>query len=60
MRYIVITTNPITGEQSAFETKWFEPETHFNPDLQMVVVDTYRHLITFDGETWDDIEQDNL
>lgn len=60
MRYIVICSDPATGEQSAFESKWFEPDQHYNPDFRMVVIDTVHHLITFDGETWQDIEEDSL
>lgn len=59
MWYIVITKDPHTGEQSAFETRWFD-ESKFNPDFDMIVIDCNRNLITFDGETWEDIEKDHL
>lgn len=60
MKYLVIATNPITGEQEAFYTDWFQADNHFNPDGDMVVIDLIHHLVTFDGETWQDIEQDQL
>lgn len=60
MKYLVIATNPITGEQEAFYTNWFDAENHFNPDVGMVVVDLTSHLVTFDGDTWQDVEEDHL
>ena len=60
MKYLVITKDPYTGEQSAFYTNWFDTENHYNPDFNMIVVDRTQHLITFDGETWQDIEDDSL
>lgn len=60
MKYLVIATDPTTGEKSAFYTDWFQSENHFNPDCNMVVIDQTQHLVTFDGETWQDIEQDHL
>ena len=60
MKYLVIATNPITGEQEAFYTDWFQADNHFNPEVGMVVIDQTQHLVTFDGETWQDIEQDQL
>lgn len=60
MKYLVIATNPITGEQEAFYTDWFQAENHFNPEVGMVVIDQTQHLVTFDGETWQDIEDDHL
>lgn len=60
MKYLVIVTNPVTGEQQAFYTNWFDADNHFNPDAGMVVVDLTSHLVTFDGETWQDIEDDHL
>ncbi len=60
MKYLVITTDLVTGERSAFYTDWFQADNHFNPDADMVVIDQTHHLVTFDGETWQDIEQDHL
>lgn len=59
MKYLVIITNPVTGERSAFYTNWYDVEM-FNPEMDMIVIDRTRHLITFDGDTWQDIEEDNL
>lgn len=59
MKFIVIWQNPITGERGAFETNYFDNEK-FNPDLEMTVIDKTAHLVTFDGEVWQDIEKDNL
>ncbi len=52
--------NPTTGEQSAFYTNWFDAANYYNPDYNMIVIDRTQHLITFDGETWQDIEKDHL
>lgn len=60
MKYLIICKDPATGERSAFYTDWFDAENHFNPDYEMVVVDRTRHMVTFDGETWQDIEEDHL
>lgn len=60
MKYLVIRQNPITGEKTAFYTNWFDAENHFDPNANMIVVDRTQHLVTFDGETWDNIETDNL
>lgn len=60
MKYLVIVTDPATGEKSAFYTDWFQAENHFNPEVGMVVIDQTQHLVTFDGETWQDIEDDHL
>ena len=60
MKYLIIYTDPTTGEVLAFYTNWFNPENHFNPDCDMIVVDRTRHLFTTDGETWDEIEEDHL
>lgn len=60
MKYLIIATDPMTGEQSAFYTDWFQAENHFNPDVGMIVIDLMQHLVTFDGYSWQDIEQDHL
>lgn len=58
MKYLIIHTDPTTGEQCAFFTHWYQYENHFQPG--MIVVDRTQGLITFDGETWQDIEEDSL
>lgn len=60
MKYLIITKDPYTGERSAFHTNWFNAENDYNPDFDMIVIDKMRNLITFDGETWQDIEEDSL
>lgn len=55
MRYLVTTKN-----KSPFFTNWFEPENHFNPDVEMVVYDLVELKFTTDGKTWEDIEIDHL
>lgn len=59
MKYLVIMQDPCTGEKSAFYTNWYDAEK-FNPDMNMIVIDRTQRLITFDGETWQDIEDDSL
>ena len=56
MRYL-ITTKEL---DSPFLTKWFEPENHFNKELQMVVYDLFNCVFTLDGYNWHDIEIDHL
>lgn len=58
MKYLVIYTDQTTGEQGAFFTHWFQAENHYQPG--MIVIDRTSRLITFDGETWQDIEEDSL
>lgn len=60
MKYLIIYTRPETGKREAFYTNWFTPENNFNADCDMIVVDRTRSLVTFDGETWQDIEEDHL
>ena len=60
MKYLVTTTDPLTGEKSAFYTDWFQADIHFKPDVGMVVFVLKHHLVTFDVETWQDIEIDHL
>ena len=55
-RYL-ITTKEV---KSPFLTKWFEPENHFNPDIEMIVYDLVECKFTTDGKTWHDIEIDHL
>lgn len=60
MKYLIIVTDPVMGEKSAFYTDWFQAENHFNPEVGMVAIDLTQHLVTFDGETWQGIEDDHL
>lgn len=56
MRYLITTKKTY----SPFLTKWFEPENHFNSDLDMVVYDLVENKYTTDGKKWHDIEVDHL
>jgi len=56
MRYL-ITTKEV---KSPFLTQWFDPENHFNPDVDMVVYDLCKNEFTTDGKTWHKIEVDYL
>ena len=58
MKYLIIYTSPDTGEHSAFLSHWYEYENHWTPG--MIVIDNTQRLITFDGETWRDIEKDHF
>lgn len=60
MKYLIITEDPLTGERSAAYTNWFNAENNYSPEYNMIVIDRTQHLITFDGETWQDIEEDHL
>lgn len=60
MKYLVIVTDPHTGEKQTFYTDWFTAENNFNPDCGMIVIDLVRNLVTYDGETWNEIEFDHL
>lgn len=59
MKYLVVAKNPVTGERMAFKTNWFDAEK-YNPDFDMVVVDLMHSLISFDGDTWTEIDEDYL
>ena len=56
MRYL-ITTKEV---KSPFLTQWFEPENHFNEDVEMIVYDLVECKFTTDGKIWHDIEIDHL
>lgn len=58
MKYLIIVQDQVTGNPTAFYTNWYQYENHYVHG--MIVVDRTQHLITYDGETWDDIEEDNL
>ena len=60
MRYIVIYTDYHTGERKSFRTDWFNLSENYNSDLDMIVFDNLNNQITFDGTSWQDIEEDHL
>lgn len=51
-RYIII------HEGKAFMTEWYAYENNYAPG--MIVIDTEHLQVTFDGFTWQDIEEDHL
>ena len=55
MRYLV-TTNVI----NPFLTNYFDPENHFNSEIEMVVYDLYLNKYTTDGKNWYELEIDHL
>ena len=55
MRYLITTsTHP------PFLTDWYDFESHFNADIDMVVYDLELEKYTTDGFTWLDIKSDHL
>lgn len=60
MRYYVICEDPITGKRSAFATDWYDYENLYNPEYKMIILDWEKDLISFDGKTWEEIEEDHL
>ena len=56
MRYLIITKEVA----SPFLTEWFEPENHFNPDIEMIVYDLVEFKFTTDGKVWRNIKVDQL
>ncbi len=54
MRYLITTKETY----SPFLTEWFEPENHFNADLDMIVYDLVENKYTTDGNKWHEIEVD--
>lgn len=58
MKYLIIYTDPGTGERRSFYTNWYQFENNYQDG--MIVIDRTQHLISFDGEMWQDIEKDNL
>lgn len=56
MTYL-ITTKEVA---SPFLTDFFDPENHFNPDVEMIVYDLIQCKFTTDGEVWHDIKVDQL
>lgn len=53
MRYLII-----TQDKKSFITKWFEYENHYQEG--MIVIDGELGKISFDGVSWEDIEEDHL
>lgn len=60
MKAIIIIQDPETGDKSAFETDYFDAENHWNAECMIAAILPYKGIVTFDGETWQDLEQDHL
>ncbi len=50
----------ICKDNTAFSTDWFEKENCWNPETIHCVVDMAENKVMFDGENWDEIEEDHL
>lgn len=57
MRHLIITKNE-DGKKVAYLTSYYDHENHYIPE--MIVVDTMALLVSFDGETWEEIDEDHL
>ena len=53
MRYLIIVSNSF-----AFYTDWYDYENDYISG--MVVVDRVKHVISFDGQAWKEIQEDHL
>ena len=60
MRYLIIIKDPETGQQSAFFSSRYDYENLYSAEHDMIVVDGKKNLVTFDGKTWQEIEEDHL
>lgn len=54
MRYIVI-----CKDESAFYSDMFDPENHWSRNIKCVI-DLATDRITFDGDSWIEVEKDHL
>ena len=55
MRYFII-----FKDDTAAYTDWYDYENLYNPDTVRCVADLAKDIITFDGHTWKEIEEDHL
>lgn len=60
MNYLIICDNPETGKPYAFYTDWYQFDNHYNAELNMVVANLAKGEITYDGKTWEEIDEDHL
>ena len=56
-RYLIIFS--AMGVKTAAYTDWFDPENHWTSD-SVAVIDLMKNLIMFNGETWEEIDEDHL
>lgn len=47
-------------DQEPFFTEWFDPENHFERDIEMTVFDFKTKKYTVDGSNWLKINEDHL
>ena len=50
----------ICKDNTAFATDWYSHENCWNPETVHCVVDMYADKVSFDGENWQEIEEDHL
>ena len=50
----------ITKDKEAFFTDWFDLDNFYNPEVMYCVINMIEGEITFDGQTWELIEEDHL
>lgn len=55
MTYLII-----TKDKEAFFTDWFDLDNFYNPEVMYCVINMIEGEITFDGQTWELIEEDHL
>ncbi len=57
MRYLIITKDQ-DDKQIAFLTNYYDYENHYKPG--MIVIDSSRASVSFDGQTWEEVQEDHL
>ena len=60
MRYLIIIRDPETWVQSAFFSDRYDYENLYSAEHDMIVIDRAGSTVSFDGKTWQDIEEDHL
>ena len=58
MQYLIIHIDFNTGKPSSFYSDRYDYENNY--EAGMIIVNNSSNKITFDGETWEDIEYDHL
>lgn len=55
MKYIVLRKDKI-----AFFTDWYDYANFYNSEITYAIIDLSKALISYDGRTWNEIEEDTL
>lgn len=55
MRYIVL-----CKDKSSFYTSWYDYENFYNSETVYAIIDLAKSAISYDGKTWNEIEEDSL